>query len=317
MKERVLSALIMIVAVIGAFAFRLIPTYGVYVFDLFLGALAIMSALEMSKLLEGMKILNSPMAIGIYPSLMFAGHMFFFLFELDFFWWFVIQAIILAFMFLATFFAFLFDTKYIINARKSAGLSKGKFAIKTALGSLIAFIYPAMFFLAFMMMDRVDELAFGFVENFSGNLGWLMLICAIIVPIISDTSALLCGMFFKGPKLCSKISQNKTVAGSVFACMITGVLMGALYYLFNVFNVFNIGMAATNIHMWHFIILGILGSVVSQVGDLFESFLKRKASVKDSGTIFPGHGGFLDRLDSHTFSAVFTLVYFAMIFIIY
>lgn len=317
MKKRVLSALVMIAAVIGAFAFRLIPTYGVYVFDLFLGALAILCALEMSKLLDGVYILNSPMAIGVYPSLMFAGHMFTFLFKLDFYWWFVIQAIILVFMFLATYVSYLFDTKYLIRLRRETNLSKNKLAIKTALGSLIAFIYPAALFLAFMMTDRVDELSFGFVENFSGNLGWLMLVCAVIIPVISDTVALLCGMFFKGTKLCPKVSKNKTVAGAAFACMFTGVIMGALYYLFNVFIVFKVGMAATHIYMWHFIILGVLGSIFSQLGDLFESFLKRKANVKDSGTIFPGHGGFLDRLDSHLFSSVFTLVYFAMIFIIY
>lgn len=317
MKKRVLSALVMIAAVIGAFSFRLIPIYGVYVFDLLIGALAIVSALEMVKLLDGMKINNSPMAIGVYPSLMFAGHMFFFLFNLEFYWWVVIQASILVFMFLVTFISYLFDTKYLIRLRKQTNLSKGKLAIKTALGSLIAFIYPTILFAAFMMIDRVDELTFGFVEHFAGNLGWLMLVCAVIIPVISDTSAYFCGKFFKGPKLCSKISPKKTVAGSAFALLFTGLIMGALYYLFNVFTVFNTGMAATHIYMWHFIILGLLGSVVSQLGDLFESYLKRKANVKDSGTIFPGHGGFLDRIDSHIFSAVFTLVYFAMIFIIY
>jgi len=49
---------------------------------------------------------------------------------------------------------------------------------------------------------------------------------------------------------------------------------------------------------WHFAIIGFLGSVFGQIGDLFESKLKRLANVKDSGNIFPGHGGMMDRVDA-------------------
>lgn len=317
MKKRIYTALIMIVAVVGAFSFRLIPTYGDYVFDLLLGALSILCALEMVKLLDGMNIFSSPLAVGIYPSLMFAGHMFFFMFKLNLIWWFVIQVSILVFMFLITYISYLFNTKTLIKLRNETKLSKNKLAIKTALGSLIAFIYPTLFFSTLMLMNRVDELSYATIENFNNSLGWLMLICAIIIPVISDTVAYFCGKFFKGPKLCEKISPAKTISGAVCACLFTAIIMGALFFLFNVFNVFKVGMAGAKIYMWHFVILGLLGSIISQCGDLFESYLKRKAHVKDSGTIFPGHGGFLDRLDSHLFSSVFTLFYFAMIFIIY
>lgn len=317
MKKRFLTALIMIGVVIGALAFRFIDTYGVYVFDLLIGALAILSALEMSKLLEGMKIQNSTMAIGIYPSLLFAGHMFFFMFELKLFWWFVIQACILVVMFLATFIAYLFDTKYLKRLRRDTKLPKCKLAIKTAIGSLIAYVYPTMFFLAFMLMNRVDALGYGAIESFNGYLGWLLLTVAIFIPVISDTSAYFCGSFFKGPKLCSKVSPKKTVSGAVSAILLTGIIMGALFFAYNAIDVFNAGMVATHIKMYHFVIIGLLGSVVSQAGDLFESYLKRKAKVKDSGTLLAGHGGFLDRVDSHLFSSIFTLFYFSMIFIIY
>lgn len=317
MKKRFYVALIMIVAVIGAFAFRLIPTYGVYVFDLLVGCVAILSALETVKMLDGMKILNSPMAVGIYPSMMFAGHMFHFLFKLEFYYWFVIQAGILVFMFLATYIAYFSNAKSLIEKRKENKLSKNKMAIKTALGSLFAFVYPAMFFLPMMLMNRVDALNFASIKEFSGSLGWLLLVCAIVVAVVSDTTAYFGGKFIGGVKLCPKLSPKKTVAGAVSAVVFTGAVMGALYFLFNVFGVFNAGMIFNKIQMWHFIVLGVLGSVVSQAGDLFESFLKRKADVKDSGVVFPGHGGFLDRLDSHLFAMPFTLLYFAMIFIIY
>ena len=317
MKKRFYVALIMIAAVVGAFAFRLIPTYGVYVFDLLVGCLAILSALEMVKLLDGMKIFNSPMAVGVYPSMMFAGHMFHFLFKLELYYWFVIQAGILVFMFLATFFAYLFNTKTLIQKRNESKTSRGKLAIKTALGSLFAFVYPALLFLPMMLMNRVDAIGYNCIKEFSGTLGWFMLVCALIVPVVSDTAGYFGGKLIGGVKLCPKLSPNKTIAGAVASTVFSGMIMGALYFLFNIFSVFNAGMLANKIYMWHFIVLGVVGSLVCQAGDLFESFLKRKANVKDSGVIFPGHGGFLDRVDSHLFSASFTLLYFALIFIIY
>ena len=55
--------------------------------------------------------------------------------------------------------------------------------------------------------------------------------------------------------------------------------------------------------------------MICQLGDIFESYLKRKANIKDSGNIFPGHGGFLDRFDSHIFNAPFILIFFSLLII--
>ena len=64
---------------------------------------------------------------------------------------------------------------------------------------------------------------------------------------------------------------------------------------------------------WKFLFVGLFGSMISQVGDIFESFLKRKAGVKDSSNILPGHGGVLDRVDAICFNTLF--VFICMLFI--
>ena len=59
---------------------------------------------------------------------------------------------------------------------------------------------------------------------------------------------------------------------------------------------------------WHFLIIGLIGSILGQAGDLFESKLKRMAGIKDSGKIMPGHGGMLDRVDAMMFVSTFIYI---------
>lgn len=317
MKKRIYIALIMLAVVVGAFAFRLIPNYGVYVFDLLIGVLAILCTLEITKILDGMNIKNSPMAIGIYPSVMFAGHVFYYLFNLKFYYWIIIQIGALALTILITYLTFLsLDNRYMKNLMKETRLSKSKLARQITLGTLIACAYPCFLFLAYMLMNRIDQTPLAFVESFQGNLGWMLLTLAVAIPVVTDTCAMLCGSLFGGKKLCPKISPKKTISGACSAVLISSIVSGGLYYLFKVFNCFEHGFILNNITMWQFVLFGFLCSIVSQLGDLFESFLKRKANVKDSGTIFAGHGGFLDRLDSHLFAAPFTYIYFVVLLLI-
>tara|TARA_X000001036_G_C20234529_1_gene625354 strand:- start:201 stop:626 length:426 start_codon:yes stop_codon:yes gene_type:complete len=100
----------------------------------------------------------------------------------------------------------------------------------------------------------------------------------------SDIGGFVFGKLFKGPKL-TKISPNKTISGAVGSIIFTSLAVSmSLFYFTKTFN-------------YLILILCILISVSCQCGDLFFSFLKRKANVKDTGNFIPGHGGVLDRLD--------------------
>lgn len=127
------------------------------------------------------------------------------------------------------------------------------------------------------------------------NFGLAIVFLAAAVCIASDAGAYFVGKAIGKHKL-SSISPNKTVEGSVGG-VILAVLAGW-------------GIAALfSLPLIHCIILSLAGAVVSQIGDLFESALKRDAGVKDSGTILRGHGGVLDRFDSYLAAVPFFCIY--------
>ena len=121
--------------------------------------------------------------------------------------------------------------------------------------------------------------------------GAAIMIGLFIVVWMTDTGALIAGNLLKGPKLAPALSPNKTWSGTF-----GGVAVAAIA---EVIFVSSIGGNA-----WRAALYGAGLSVVAQAGDLFESFVKRRFHKKDSGTMIPGHGGVLDRIDSMLAAAI-------------
>lgn len=317
MKKRVVVGLILIVALLASFAFRLIDDYGMYIFDLIIGVLSIFCAVEFARLLNLKGSPSSVIAAALVPIFVFAGHTFFFIFKLEPYFYPIIQMSILILALIATTIIYIcLNTKSAIEYKKEKGIGRFKFGCLIGANSFLNFIYPTFFLLGLMVLNRLDMFDSLRVSIFNGNLSWIALAFAFLIPILTDTFAMLCGMLFKGPKLCKKLSPKKTISGAVCSIVLTSAICGALFFAFNAFEIFSSPFAAHNIQFWHFMLLGFFGSIVSQAGDLFESYFKRKANVKDSGTVFPGHGGFLDRFDSHIFNAPFVVLFFMLIIFI-
>ncbi len=126
-------------------------------------------------------------------------------------------------------------------------------------------------------------------------IGLNFFIFLIIICIFTDTGGYIFGKLFKGPRL-TKISPKKTYSGVVGSFLIS--LLFGLIYIKYLGQKSKILLETDSI----FIILLILFiSLVSQIGDLVVSYFKRKAKLKDTGKILPGHGGFLDRIDGIIF----------------
>lgn len=172
--------------------------------------------------------------------------------------------------------------------------------------SIFTMIYPALFMsVAFVITREVNAV---YVACF-----------AILVPVASDSFAYFVGRLVKGPKLCPTISPKKTISGAVGGLMGGVLASGIVYTLFEHFAVFGDMIVAPLFTPNHYVnlaiylVIGLLGSVICQLGDLFASRIKRCIGIKDFGKIFPGHGGGLDRLDSIMFMLVVLFVIFSFV----
>lgn len=153
----------------------------------------------------------------------------------------------------------------------------------------IFFKFLIFSYLLFFIQITIAE----FMENLP-NISWNLLF-VISICILSDLGGYVFGKTFKGKKL-TKISPNKTYSG-----MIGSFLFPLIFSLFYSYSISFIDFKTV-------MILSLLISGISQSGDLFISLLKRKAKIKDTGNILPGHGGILDRIDGILFALPFGII---------
>ena len=149
---------------------------------------------------------------------------------------------------------------------------------------VLRFFYKA---LSLLYLSGLVYLIF-IIESDHSNLK-IYLLYSILVAIMTDIGGILFGKIFKGKKL-TKISPNKTISGSIGSLIFSMLLIPFFYDVLG------------NENLLALFIITILTSIISQLGDLFISFLKRKAQVKDTSDILPGHGGVLDRIDGLIFA---------------
>jgi phosphatidate cytidylyltransferase len=111
----------------------------------------------------------------------------------------------------------------------------------------------------------------------------IILFTLLFSCIASDIGGFIFGKIFKGPKL-TKISPNKTISGALGSLIFSCITIACIFYYIENLNI-------------NIFFIGLTTSIFCQSGDLFFSFLKRKAKIKDTGNFLPGHGGVLDRVD--------------------
>lgn len=296
MKERFKTSVYIVLATVLALLSKFLPfNLGTYIFDVFVLLIVIVAGYEISNIIEKTnrkinKLLATMYGVFNYITLLIVVNNF------KFSYYFLAQFIALTIYFVVT-----YIVESVMYKHESA-----KEHLMASFNTILACVYPAFFFGFMLIINHID--IFAGVKHFS----FIIIVLIIAITMLTDTFAYLVGSKLRGPKLCPKISPNKTISGAIGGLI--GGIVGAMlvFWLANA-KIFSGVLSMYSLTWWHFLLIGLFGSVVGQAGDIFESFLKRGAMVKDSGSIFPGHGGMLDRIDAMTF--VTTLV-FVIVFII-
>lgn len=154
------------------------------------------------------------------------------------------------------------------------------------------------------------------INSLSYQLGFLGLVLTFAVAMMTDTFAYLFGRMFGKRKFIPEVSPKKTIAG-VIGGFVGGIIAAGLvfviFYFTNYFDILNNVSLIASISS--LAIVGLFGAYITQLGDLIASSLKRKVDLKDYSNIFPGHGGFMDRVDGQMFVAVLSFIILALTFV--
>jgi phosphatidate cytidylyltransferase len=173
-------------------------------------------------------------------------------------------------------------SKFLTNKLSKKSSPTNKLNIKFIMLNMITFFYIFCVFCNLSYEIHISE-------------GPIFFLYLISVCFFTDIGGYVFGKIIGGKKL-SKISPNKTIAGTVGSFILSTI---PLIIIIN-FNYLDLELSLKNITFC------LLVSLISQLGDLFISLIKRKAKIKDTGNLLPGHGGFLDRMDGIIFAVPFS-----------
>ena len=184
-------------------------------------------------------------------------------------------------------------------------VARGKVAFVSMVTTVFPMLYPGLFF---SLMITLQDLSTRFAST-------VALLLAFFIASVNDVFALLVGVRFGRHKLSPEISPKKSVEGSIgglAASVLFAVLVPVLAnWAASVWPEINpTGVALPP--LWAFALLGLIAGALSQVGDLVASLVKRHCGIKDFGTIFPGHGGMMDRMDGILFCGVACYLFFRL-----
>lgn len=182
---------------------------------------------------------------------------------------------------------------------------RGKVAFESLAATVFPMLYPGLFFSLMLTLQDLDT-------HYASTIA---LILMFFIASVNDVFALLIGVRFGKHRLSPEISPKKSVEGSI-----AGLVASVLFSVFvpAVFNLLASVWPQINPSgvvlppLWAFAILGLVAGALSQVGDLMASLIKRHCGIKDFGTIFPGHGGMMDRMDGILFCGVACYLFFRL-----
>lgn len=294
MKKRILTGVVYVIVLFGLLALKWLTPggWGSLGFDALFCAISVISALELLNALKGVsypqKVVTVAFCAMVVPL-------------------YVIVQMTMGNGFLAV------GCSGLLYASVLAALNVFHHGESTVHGTMVCLMTMLYCGILSVMLSAVNHLA-------GNSLAAVMVLFG--TAMATDTFAYVIGSIFKRwiPfKLAPKLSPNKTVIGGIGGLL--GGMFGAVVAYFVYYGLtFVPGFAAPRLIYYgnmpavlSFMFIGLVASIFAQIGDLFESAIKRECNIKDTGKLLPGHGGVLDRFDSMLFSCVIVLFSFGII----
>lgn len=309
MKQRIITGAVILLIEALFIASRLFTPYAM---DLFIGLIAIVGCVEVARVLERKRMFTSIAFIGSFPPILYIAMQIGIINEREWIHYCLYFIIIILALFVINFLSTIIAKESTEKQKDRYGVfvSNQTFAFQKSMNSAFVMVYPLILFCSLFVINHFFDFAFIDSTGITNpdTLVVFFLTFVFVVTMMTDTFALVVGMLVGGPKLAPKISPKKTISGAVGGFLFGSASSMLVYYLFSLNNLFCTAMTTLDLSIWSFLIVGMVCAVITQVGDLLASLLKRSARVKDYGTLFPGHGGVMDRVDGLIFSALVTLV---------
>lgn len=306
MKQRITTGLILGVVVVAVFLLRLLSPY---IFDIAVCAMIIVASNEVARVYNRSGHVNDSTLITFYPLLCFVTTFLGYTFEYK------IYHVILANLGLIVLLTFVemiicLAIRKKVIAEKDENFKFSSYFINRTRLTAFLMLYPSFILSPLFIFNHLGNFSYLTMPQTNIDFSLFFMILFILTTVATDTFAYFVGRSLKGPKLCPYISPNKTISGAI------GGVVGAVIIGFGVYGIYcALGLSVNTIQPYLVIIYTVLASVISQLGDIFASIIKRRARTKDYSSIFPGHGGFMDRLDGISFNCIFSLAFF-MLFIL-
>lgn len=168
-------------------------------------------------------------------------------------------------------------------------------------------LYAMSIIISFSFFKIVD------LRDYGNQYGTFYVFLSLVIAWMSDTGAYFCGKYLGKNKLCPDISPKKTIEGFIGGIVVCLICVSLITAVFNNYLFYE----KQQINYLLILLLGLTGSVISCLGDLCFSMIKRRYQIKDFGNLMPGHGGVLDRFDSIIFVVPYVYIFLKLIPIIF
>ena len=313
--SRILSSVVILAVLVGFFILRMVTDYA---FDVFLGFLMLVSALEIENLMRKMDRPTYLVVIGGFPVLAFFLTIIAVNLGLN-----VLEYLLISIIALVVIFVLWFAVPLIFSKQTKKSMADDGY-----IGSLVYYTFSKSLNTIFVCIWPTLLMSFAFIINHftamqvaqdsylvayqsTTDLGLFGLVLLFVTTMFADTCAMLSGRLVKS----SKISMQKLGPGKSWSGLVGGILgamLGAIivFVIFNSFSGYNSLFGVVGLNVWWMLLAGLFCGVLSMLGDIFSSFFKRRAGVKDYSQIIPGHGGIMDRINGLVVNsvAVFTVM---------